>query len=122
MLVCFPVECDEQLKSPICDHFGSAPMFIIVDTENMETRAITNTNMHHSHGNCHPLSVLAGNKFDTIIVRGIGAGAIQRLNSAGYTVFCTGASTIEEALKEIADGRLKPVSAGNACGHHGHGS
>ncbi len=33
MKICFPVQENEGLGSRVYNHFGSAPMFIVVDTE-----------------------------------------------------------------------------------------
>ena len=33
MKICFPVEKDEGIESQVYNHFGSAPVFIMVDTE-----------------------------------------------------------------------------------------
>ncbi len=33
MNICIPVNEDKGLQSPVCAHFGSAPAFMIVDTE-----------------------------------------------------------------------------------------
>ena len=32
MKVCFPVQKDEGIESQVYNHFGSAPVFIVVDT------------------------------------------------------------------------------------------
>ena len=33
MKVCFPVQKDEGVESQVYNHFGSAPVFIVVETE-----------------------------------------------------------------------------------------
>ena len=37
MKVCVPVTHDQGLQSPVSGHFGSAPLFVLVDTGNLET-------------------------------------------------------------------------------------
>ena len=48
MNICIPVEADEGLDSLVCGHFGSAPAFMVVDTDTENCRAITNGNPHSS--------------------------------------------------------------------------
>ena len=33
MKICFPVTADEGLESAVYSHFGSAPLFLLVDTD-----------------------------------------------------------------------------------------
>ena len=43
MQICIPVVEDKGLQSRVSAHFGSAPAFMIVDTESGACRAIANT-------------------------------------------------------------------------------
>jgi len=38
MKLCIPISEDRGLDSPICGHFGSAPAFLLVDTETRASR------------------------------------------------------------------------------------
>ena len=58
MKVCIPVTEDHGLQSPVSAHFGSAPLFMIVDIEGGSCRTVPNHNSHRGHGMCQPLSVL----------------------------------------------------------------
>ena len=60
MHICIPVLDDRGLDSQVSAHFGSAPGFMIVDTESGSCRLIGNGNQHHAHGMCQPLAALAG--------------------------------------------------------------
>jgi len=50
MNICIPVESDAGLQSSVNAHFGSAPVFLIVDTDTMDIRAVANKNRVHAHG------------------------------------------------------------------------
>ena len=52
MKVCFPVQQDEGLASSVYSHFGSAPLFIVVDTDTNEASAIANQDQHHGDRGC----------------------------------------------------------------------
>ena len=68
MKVCFPVAQDEGFESKVYGHFGSAPMFIVVDTELKEAKVLDNSDKGHGHGSCRPLKALGGEKVDAIVV------------------------------------------------------
>jgi predicted Fe-Mo cluster-binding NifX family protein len=121
MQICIPVIEDRGLDSRVSGHFGSAPAFMIVDTESLVCRAIGNNNQHHAHGMCQPLAALAGEAVDGIVVGGIGMGALMKLQAAGITVFRAEHPTVAEAISAYKEGRLQPVGQDGACaGHHGH--
>jgi predicted Fe-Mo cluster-binding NifX family protein len=121
MNICIHVEEDQGLSSPVCAHFGSAPLFMIVDTDNGACRAIPNANQHHGHGRCVPLEALRGETIDGMVVGGIGMGALNKLIAAGIQAFLSGQSTVEETVTAYLTGTLRPVTAETACGqHHGH--
>ena len=121
MRICIPVNEDLGLQSEVCAHFGSAPAFLIVDTDNNECRAIVNHNQHHSHGMCTPLAALQGEILDGIVVGGIGMGALMKLQAAGITVYRAMHPTVAETVAAFKAGTLQPVGEDGACaGHQGH--
>jgi len=121
MQLCVPVLEDQGLDSRVSAHFGSAPAFMIVDTDSGACRVIANNNSHHAHGMCQPLAVLAGESVDGIIVGGIGMGALMKLQAAGIEVFRAVHPTVAETIAAFKEGALQPVGQDEACaGHHGH--
>jgi len=121
MNICIPVTEDNGTASPVSQHFGSAPLFLIVDTESGACRAVPNRNAHHSHGMCMPLASLAGERIEGMVVGGIGMGALAKLGAAGVRVFLSEHATVEETLAAFKAGALKPMSPDMACAHHGQG-
>jgi predicted Fe-Mo cluster-binding NifX family protein len=120
MRICIPILENRGIESPVCQHFGSAPAFMIVDVDSADCRAIINDNRHHRHGMCQPLAALAGETVDGIIVGGIGMGALMKLQAAGIAVFRAAHPTVAEAIAAFKDGRVQPVGRDEACaGHHG---
>jgi predicted Fe-Mo cluster-binding NifX family protein len=120
MQLCVPVLEDQGLDSRVSAHFGSAPAFMLVDTDSGATRAIVNRNAHHEHGMCQPLAALAGESIDGIVVGGIGMGALMKLQAAGIAVYRAAHPTVGDAVTAFKEGLLQPVGAQDACGHHGH--
>lgn len=120
MNICIPVEADEGLDSLVCAHFGSAPAFMVVDTDTGNCRAIVNGNPHHSHGMCMPIQALQGERIDGMVVGGIGMGALNKFDAAGIRVFLTEHETVGEVVAAFRAGSLKLMPPGMACAHHGH--
>jgi len=119
--LCIPITEDRGLQSPVSAHFGSAPLFLVVDTDSGQCRAIPNTNHQHGHGGCQPLRALAGEPIDALAVGGIGLGAIMKLQAARVRVFLSGEPTVEQTLRALSAGELEEASPATACAHHGHG-
>ena len=121
MKLCLPVTENNGIKSPVSEHFGSAPFFMIVDTDTLECTAITNTNSEHAHGMCQPLSVLSAYQFDGIVVGGIGTGALNKLRASNIKVFKTSQNNITETIKAYKENNLTEMTPETACTHHnGH--
>ncbi len=118
MRLCIPITEDLGLQSAVSAHFGSASFFMIVDTGSGDFRAIPNHNSHHGHGMCQPLSALAGEKVDAMIVGGIGVRALGKLQALGIQAFLAEYPTVGEAVTAFKAGKLTPVTADTACAQH----
>lgn len=125
MNLCIPVVEDAGLTSRVSAHFGSTPWFLLVDTTTNECQTIRNTNAHHQHGACQPLTILQGLPIDAIVVGGIGRGALSKLRAAGMATYVADRATAVEVVEAFKAGRLAEVDPSQACaGHahqHGHG-
>jgi len=121
MNLCIPITEDKGLQSPVSGHFGSAPLFAVVDPETGAFRTITNLNAHHSHGACQPLATLAGEGVDAVVVSGIGAGALSKLQASGVRVFLSEQPTVEAVAAAFKTGTLRLATPATACAHHRHG-
>ncbi|WP_129125041.1 NifB/NifX family molybdenum-iron cluster-binding protein [Geomonas oryzae] len=120
MKICFPVECNEGLSSSVFGHFGSAPGFLVVDSNTDECTAINNGDRVHQHGACNPVAGLGGHEVDAIVVGGIGGGALYKLNAAGMRVFQARPGTVAENMALFKANELPEYLPGHTCGGHGH--
>jgi predicted Fe-Mo cluster-binding NifX family protein len=118
MKVGFAVQVNEGLESTVYDHFGSAPTFIIFDTEQKKVMTVDNSNATHVHGACNPVMTLGGNNIDALIVGGIGAGAIMKLNALGVKVYRSGAATVSENIALLEKNGLQELSMNDSCTSH----
>jgi predicted Fe-Mo cluster-binding NifX family protein len=121
MKVCFPVQTNEGMESRVYNHFGSAPMFVVVDliTENIST--IINSDQHHEHGSCNPIKALDNNKVDAVVVGGIGGEALSRLNQSGIRVYQSSAPIIRENVDLFLTAQLPEHTLSQCCGGHSEG-
>ena len=117
MNVCIPVDRLQDGASSVCAHFGSAPAFLIVNTEVGTYRTMATTGQHM----CGAISALQRENVESVIVGGIGMGALNRLAAAGIQVFAAQHATVDENLAALKAGQLPLVSLDGACAHHGHG-
>jgi len=118
MRVGFAVQGNEGVESKVYSHFGSAPAFIIVDTEGKEVLTVSNRDLHHVHGACNPIMALDGKSVDAMVVGGIGAGALTKLNALGIKVYGAGAPTVKENLGLLSEKKLQELSVYNSCRSH----
>ena len=118
MKVGFAVQKDEGLDSKVYNHFGSAPLFVVVETGAVKVERIQNQDLNHSHGACSPMKALGGQKIDALIVGGIGGGALMRLNAMGVKVYAAEARTIRDNLDLLSRNRLPELSMNHACQAH----
>ncbi len=121
MKICFPVQSDEGLGSTVYGHFGSAPLFLVVDTATSAVAVINNRDQHHVHGACNPTKALDGQQVDAIVVGGIGAGALTKLNQMGIKAYRAQGATIAENIPVLASGKLPELTLQACCGGHSKG-
>ncbi len=125
MRVCFPVEENEGLQSRVYAHFGSAPMFVVIQEGEdvgavQEVEVVRNGNMSHVHGRCIPARALGGVSVDCVVVGGIGDGALSRLSSMGIQVFRAQDGTVAKNLELLRENMLQPFDSKMACTGHDH--
>ena len=121
MKVCFAVQKDDGVESVVYGHFGSAPAFVIVDTEGNGAETLNNRDLNHVHGACNPIQAIGGRSVDAVVVGGIGAGAINRLNAEGIRVYRAVAQTVKQNLDLLKESKLPEISIQNACAGHTQG-
>lgn len=120
MKVCIPVVENQGLESRVFGHFGSAPWFVVVDLLSSAVSAINNSDQIHQHGACNPVAGLGGFQVDTIVVGGIGGGALHKLNSDGMRVFQAQDGNIGANLELLRANALQEFLQGHTGGGHGN--
>ncbi len=121
MRICFPIERPIGLHSRVYEHFGSAPAFIIVDTDSRSLEEVKNNDLAHAHGMCQPLKALGGRNVDAVAVGGIGMGALMKLHAQGVRVFKAQQGTIAQNLEMLMEQKLPEFDASSVCAGHAGG-
>jgi len=119
MKIAFPVQEDRGVESQVYGHFGSARLFIMIDTTNDALETIVNQDMGHEHGRCKPLDALGGQLVDAVVVGGIGGGALRTLNRAGVKVYRAVEGSVHENLELTRRGVLPEFNMQQTCAGHG---
>ncbi|MBU4357601.1 MAG: NifB/NifX family molybdenum-iron cluster-binding protein [Thermodesulfovibrionales bacterium] len=121
MKVCFPVAEVNGVASEVYGHFGSAPAFVIVETNDNKVTTINNDDQHHAQGACNPLKKFNNHQVDALVAAGIGMGALNVLNQSGIKVFQAQAPTVRENIALLKAGNLPEFTSQHTCAGHGHG-
>jgi predicted Fe-Mo cluster-binding NifX family protein len=121
MKIAFPTQQDQQLKSEVYGHFGSAKFFVVVDADTDSISTISNQDLNHQHGNCQPLAALGGTAVDAVVVGGIGGGALRKLNDAGIKTYRAIEGTVSDNLALAKEGKLPVFAMDQTCAGHAKG-
>lgn len=117
--ICIPIAVDHGLDSKLIPHFGSAPLYAIVDVVSRTMRTLDN-GCTPVHGGCAPVEALAAQRVGAVIVGGIGTGAIRRLASHGIRVLKGHPGPISSLLDAYEDGALTAWDVEDGCQGHSH--
>jgi predicted Fe-Mo cluster-binding NifX family protein len=118
MKICIPTETNAGKEAPVYGHFGSAPYFTICDLTDDTIEIVDNTNQHHEHGMCQPVSALAGRVVNAVVVGGMGGRAVMMLNESGIKTYRAIPGSVEEVIKRYKEGVLEELTVKNACASH----
>lgn len=121
MKLCIPIKEKNGLESRVYSHFGSASAFLLYDSKTDEHEILDNSNQHHAHGGCQPLESINDKNVDAVLVGGIGAGAISKLNARNIKVYQAVNDTVQINVDMFKKSQLPELTAEDACRHHNHG-
>lgn len=121
MKLCIPTTMGEGAAALICDHFGSAPGFVLYEQKTGTYERIDHPKADHEHGQCRPMEILAGRDIVAMVCRGMGRNAVAAIEKAGIKVFTTKGVTVQDAVDEFMAGRLVKLDPESSCqGHSCH--
>ena len=122
MKICIPTEEPMGLDSVAYGHFGSAPYFLIYDSETKEIEVLNNNEAEHEHGQCNPVTPLKDKGVKALMVAGMGSGALQKFVALGINVYKIETGTKVRTIVENLDlDKMEQLVIDNCCqGHSCH--
>lgn len=118
MRVSFPILEDRGMASGVYDHFGSAPMFLLIDVVTDEIAGVITAEPNQEHRGGSAVAALAAHDVTAVIVGGIGHGALSKLHNAGIRVFKAQNGSVAENLRLLKDRALTEFVPGEPCETH----
>jgi predicted Fe-Mo cluster-binding NifX family protein len=119
MKICVPTMGEGGMQEAICQHFGRAPTFTIVDLDSGVTKVLPNVS-EHMGGTGLPTETIFAEGVQVMIVGGLGPKAVSAFNQAGVAVFVGAAGTVNDAVDDWQAKMLAPADLDNACRDHQH--
>lgn len=108
-------------QGQVNQHFGQSKSFAIVEigqnNQVTNVQEVSAEGLQHAHEGLAGL--LKGQDVETVIVGGIGAGAVQALEAEGLKVLFGASGPVKEVAESFARGEF--VSERKMCNHQGGG-
>ncbi|HDP97308.1 MAG TPA: dinitrogenase iron-molybdenum cofactor biosynthesis protein [Euryarchaeota archaeon] len=119
MKIGVPTMGDRGMDEVVCDHFGRAPTYTIVDSDTGSVRIIENRS-EHMGGTGKPPEALARESVNLLLCSGLGPRAITMFQDSGIAVYVGATGSVREVLSMWREGRLQAATSENACKEHLH--
>jgi predicted Fe-Mo cluster-binding NifX family protein len=114
MKLCFPIATDAGLESSLFGHFGSTPMFLLVDTESGDASTLANCDELAPDAGCNPFKALVNRQLDGAVVDGIGDGFLTMLNMCGMKVYQAQSASVKENVELFKQNALGELEVQNS--------
>ena len=117
MKVAIPTMGEGGMDEAVCQHFGRAPTFTIVDLDRREIKVLPNVS-EHMGGKGLPTEIMFAESVKVMIVGGLGPKAVQAFNQADIDVFVGAAGSVRDAIDGWKGQMLRRADFDNACKEH----
>lgn len=109
----------KTIDSELDPRFGRASCFIVMDTETGEHQVVDNTqNINAAQGaGVQAAQAVANLRVEAVITGHCGPKAYRALNAAGIKIYLGVEGTVQEAVKNLKDGKYKEASSPDVEGH-----
>jgi predicted Fe-Mo cluster-binding NifX family protein len=110
------------LDADVDPRFGRCKYFLIIDTEGMSLKSISNESMIASGGAGIQAAQLVANTEAKVVITGnVGPNAFRTLNAAGITVITGTSGKIKNVVDKYKKGELEEVNSPSVDSHFGLG-
>lgn len=121
MNICVTSQGD-NLDALVDPRFGRCQYFIIVDTETLQYKAISNPNIDARGGaGIQSGQVMAERQVKAVVTGNVGPNAFQTLNAAGISVITGASGNVRQAIEKYNKGELKPTQGPTTGAMMAHG-
>ncbi|NEX18265.1 MAG: dinitrogenase iron-molybdenum cofactor biosynthesis protein [Halochromatium sp.] len=123
MKIAVTAETDQGLESPVAQHFGHAPYFVLAQLENGAVKSaevITNP-FAESHEPGQIPTFIQEQGAEVMISGGMGGRAIAFFQQAGVQTATGASGTVNQALQAYLSGTLPGAAPCAESVAHGHG-
>jgi predicted Fe-Mo cluster-binding NifX family protein len=111
---------DKELDANVDQRFGRCKYFLILETDTMKYRSISNeSNLSSGGAGIQAAQTVAKTGAEIVITGNIGPNAFYTLSSAGIKVFTDNSGRIDEIIKKYKKGELKETETFNTDSHSG---
>lgn len=109
----------KTIDSELDPRFGRASCFIVMDTETGEHQVVDNTqNLNAAQGaGVQAAQAVANLRVEAVMTGHCGPKAYRALNAAGIKIYLGVEGTVQEAVKNLKDGKYKEASSPDVEGH-----
>jgi predicted Fe-Mo cluster-binding NifX family protein len=107
------------MDEALCQHFGRAPTFTMIDLDTGTIRILPNVS-EHMGGSGLPTETIFAEGVQVMIVGGLGPKAVLAFEQAGIDVFVGAAGTVRDAIEDWQADMLNRAALENACQDHRH--
>jgi predicted Fe-Mo cluster-binding NifX family protein len=108
----------KDLNTDIDQRFGRCQYFLIIDTETMNVKTISNESILSSGGaGIQAAQIVIKEGVGSVITGNIGPNAFQILQAAGIKVFTGVEGKIKDAVKNYKKGTLQEAGSANVESH-----
>ena len=112
----------KDLDAVVDQRFGRCQYFLIVDTETMKIKTISNEATLSSGGaGIQAAQIVTKEDVGSVITGNIGPNAFSILHAAGIKVYVGAEGTIKEAIDNYKKGILRQTGLANVESHSGMG-
>ncbi|HOV51972.1 MAG: Dinitrogenase iron-molybdenum cofactor [Methanosaeta sp. PtaB.Bin018] len=119
MKICVPTMGTEGMNEAICQHFGRAPTFTVVDMDTGDIQILPNVS-EHMGGSGLPTETILKMGVQVMIVGGLGPKAVAAFSSSGVDVYVGAAGSVKDAIDDWQAKMLQRADMDNACKDHRH--
>jgi predicted Fe-Mo cluster-binding NifX family protein len=119
MKICIPTMGEGGMQEAVCQHFGRAPTFTMVDSDSGELKVLPNVS-EHMGGVGLPTETIFAEGVQVMVVGGLGPKAVLAFNQAGVDVFVGAFGTVKDAVDDWRAEMLTRADMDNACREHKH--